>query len=43
MRTDAPLTVEDVRDHFDEIESTDDFTIPQNATEELRMVAKMLR
>ena len=43
MRTDAPLTPEDVRDHFDEIESTDDFMIMQNATDELRMVSKLLR
>jgi NAD(P)-dependent dehydrogenase (short-subunit alcohol dehydrogenase family) len=43
MRTDAPLTVEDVRDHFDEIERTDDFTIFKNATDELRMVASQLR
>ena len=43
MRTDAPLSAEDVRDHFDEIESTDDFMIMGNATEELRMVAKLLR
>jgi NAD(P)-dependent dehydrogenase (short-subunit alcohol dehydrogenase family) len=42
MRTDAPLTIEDVRDHFDEIERTDDFTIMRNATEELRLLAKML-
>jgi NAD(P)-dependent dehydrogenase (short-subunit alcohol dehydrogenase family) len=43
MRTDGPLTPEDVRDHFDEIESTDDFVIMQNATDELRMVSKLLR
>ena len=43
MRTDAPLTVEDVRDHFDEIERTDDFTIFKNATDELRAVASQLR
>jgi NAD(P)-dependent dehydrogenase (short-subunit alcohol dehydrogenase family) len=43
MRTDAPLTVEDVRDHFDDIERTDDFTIFKNATDELRMVASQLR
>ena len=40
--TDAPLTVEDVRDHFDEIERTDDFTLMRNATDELRVVAKLL-
>ena len=27
LKTDSPLTVEDVRDHFDEIESTDDFML----------------
>jgi NAD(P)-dependent dehydrogenase (short-subunit alcohol dehydrogenase family) len=42
MRSDAPLTAEDVRDHFDEIERTDDFVIMKNATEELRLVAKLL-
>ncbi len=42
MRTDAPLTIEDVRDHFDEIERTDDFSIMRNATDELRVVAKLL-
>ena len=40
--SDAPLTVEDVRDHFDEIERTDDFTLMRNATDELRVVAKLL-
>jgi NAD(P)-dependent dehydrogenase (short-subunit alcohol dehydrogenase family) len=43
MRTDAPLTPEDVRDHFGEIERTDDFTIFENATYELRAVASQLR
>jgi NAD(P)-dependent dehydrogenase (short-subunit alcohol dehydrogenase family) len=43
MRTDAPLTLEDVRDHFDEIERTDDFTLFKNATDELRSVASQLR
>jgi NAD(P)-dependent dehydrogenase (short-subunit alcohol dehydrogenase family) len=43
MRTDAPLTPEDVRDHFGEIERTDDFTIFENATDELRAVASQLR
>ena len=36
VRTDAPLTLEDVRDHFDEIDCTDDFTLFKNATDELR-------
>jgi NAD(P)-dependent dehydrogenase (short-subunit alcohol dehydrogenase family) len=43
MRTDAPLTLEDVRDHFDEIERTDNFTLFKNATDELRSVASQLR
>jgi len=42
LRTDAPLTVEDVRDHFDEIERTDDFLLLRNATDELRVVSKLL-
>ena len=42
VRTDAPLTLEDVRDHFDEIERTDDFTLFKNATDELRAVASQL-
>ena len=42
LEKDAPLTVEDVRDHFDEIERTDDFTLMRNATDELRVVAKLL-
>ena len=42
MQTDSPLTVEDVRDHFDDIERTDDFTLMRNATDELRVVAKLL-
>ena len=37
-----PLTVEDVRDHFDEIERTDDFMLLRNATDELRVVSKLL-
>ena len=36
------LTVEDVRDHFDEIESTDDFMLLRNAMDELRVVSKLL-
>ena len=42
LENDAPFTVEDVRDHFDEIERTDDFTLMRNATDELRVVAKLL-
>jgi hypothetical protein len=36
------LTVEDVRDHFDEIDNTDDFLLLRNATDELRVVSKLL-
>jgi NAD(P)-dependent dehydrogenase (short-subunit alcohol dehydrogenase family) len=42
LRSDAPLTVEDVRDHFDEIERTDDFMLLRNATDELRVISKLL-
>jgi hypothetical protein len=42
LKTDSPLTVEDVRDHFEEIESTDDFLLLRNATDELRVVSKLL-
>ena len=42
LKKDAPLTVEDVRDHFDEIERTDDFMLLRNATDELRVVSKLL-
>ena len=42
LKTDGPLTVEDVRDHFDQIESTDDFMLLRNATDELRVVSKLL-
>jgi NAD(P)-dependent dehydrogenase (short-subunit alcohol dehydrogenase family) len=43
IRTDAPLTVEDVRDHFDAIDSTEPYTIPANATDELRTVRRLLK
>jgi NAD(P)-dependent dehydrogenase (short-subunit alcohol dehydrogenase family) len=42
LKTDAPLTVEDIRDHFEEIERTDDFMLLRNATDELRVVSKLL-
>jgi hypothetical protein len=42
VQTDSPLTMEDVRDHFDEIERTDDFSLMRSATDELRVVAKLL-
>ncbi len=43
IRTDAPLTVEDVRDHFEAIDSTEPYTIPANATDELRTVRRLLK
>ena len=42
LDTSTPLTVEAVRDHFDEIERTDDFMLLRNATDELRVVSKLL-
>jgi hypothetical protein len=39
----TPLTIEAVRDHFDDIDSTDDFMLLANATDELRVVSKLLR
>jgi NAD(P)-dependent dehydrogenase (short-subunit alcohol dehydrogenase family) len=42
-RADGPLTVEDVRDHFEEIERTDDYMIPSNAIDEVRAVAKLFK
>jgi len=39
----APLTPEDVRDHLDEIEDTDGFTMPRSSTDELRMLRRMLQ
>ena len=42
LEQEHPLTVEDVRDHFDEIERTDDFVLLRNATDELRVVSKLL-
>jgi hypothetical protein len=42
LQTDAPLTVEDVRDHFDEIERTDDFMLLTSAMDEVSLLAKLL-
>jgi hypothetical protein len=42
LEQDHQLTPEDVRDHFDEIERTDDFSLMRNATDELRVIAKLL-
>ena len=41
-KTDAPLTVEDVRDNFETIERTDDYVIVRNSTEEVALLAKLL-
>ena len=42
VQTDRPLTVEDVRDHFDEIEDPTGFTIPKDANDELRALRRAL-
>jgi NAD(P)-dependent dehydrogenase (short-subunit alcohol dehydrogenase family) len=42
VKTDGPLTAEDVRDSFDEIEQTDDFMLLCSAADELRVIAKSL-
>jgi NAD(P)-dependent dehydrogenase (short-subunit alcohol dehydrogenase family) len=42
VQTDRPLTVEDVRDHFDEIEDPTGFTIPNDAGDELRALRRAL-
>jgi hypothetical protein len=42
LDTSTPLTVEAVRDHFDEIDATDDYILLKNATDELRVVSKLL-
>ena len=42
LDTSTPLTVEAVRDHFDQIDSTDDFILLKNATDELRVISKLL-
>jgi NAD(P)-dependent dehydrogenase (short-subunit alcohol dehydrogenase family) len=38
----TPLTVETVRDHFDEIDRTDDYTLLENATDEVRVLFELL-
>ena len=40
---DKNLTVEAVRDHFDEINDTDGFVILDQATDELKILARALR
>ena len=42
LRRDTPLTVEDVRDHFDEIDSTDDFMLLATPPTSSRVVSKLL-
>jgi NAD(P)-dependent dehydrogenase (short-subunit alcohol dehydrogenase family) len=41
--TNPSLTIEDVRDHFDEIDDPEGYVILDQATDELRIVAKALR
>ena len=38
----ADLTVEDVRDHFEEIRAEDGYTVPQNINDELRILLEVL-
>lgn len=42
VRKDRPLTIEDVRDHFAEIDDTSEFTVPWQATDELRVLRDAL-
>jgi NAD(P)-dependent dehydrogenase (short-subunit alcohol dehydrogenase family) len=42
MKTDGPLTVEDVRDHFGQIDDTSQFTVPWQATDETILVRDLL-
>jgi NAD(P)-dependent dehydrogenase (short-subunit alcohol dehydrogenase family) len=42
VQADRPLTVEDVRDHFAEIEDPTGFTIPEDAVDELRALRRTL-
>ena len=42
-RADGELSIEDVRDHFEEIEDTDGFVVPAGAADELKIVARALR
>jgi NAD(P)-dependent dehydrogenase (short-subunit alcohol dehydrogenase family) len=41
FQRDPQLTIEDVRDHFDEIERTDEFVLMKNSMEEVALVAKL--
>ena len=36
------LTVEDIRDHFDEIRNEDGYAVPANLTEELQLTLRAL-
>ena len=40
--TDKDLTVEDVRDHFDEIRDEDGYAVPANLNEEMMLTLKAL-
>jgi NAD(P)-dependent dehydrogenase (short-subunit alcohol dehydrogenase family) len=40
MRQDGPLTIEDVRDHFDEIEDTTGFMIPRRSSDQLKTIRR---
>jgi NAD(P)-dependent dehydrogenase (short-subunit alcohol dehydrogenase family) len=42
-RKDGQLTVEDVRDHFGEIDQTDGATVPESLTDDFRALARALR
>jgi NAD(P)-dependent dehydrogenase (short-subunit alcohol dehydrogenase family) len=42
MKKDTPLTIEDVRDHFEEIDDTSTFTVPWQATDETFLVRDLL-
>jgi NAD(P)-dependent dehydrogenase (short-subunit alcohol dehydrogenase family) len=41
FQRDRQLTIEDIRDHFAEIERTDDFVLFKNSMEEVALVAKL--
>ena len=42
LPTTESLTVEDIRDHFDEINDTSEFTVPWQATDETFLVRDLL-
>jgi hypothetical protein len=42
-KKDGALTMEDVRDHFDEIDDPSDYTILDTATDELRILRDALQ